>query len=389
MHAYSRNITGPLRAALDSTPTLTADEERALTRGLRDAHLAAWQAALIGGTRASRRAVLLSEGLAMAGLLGRWPAEHADLLASLPLPHTTRAVAVLRTFDHDLHTLRAVQSLALDDCDDARTSPRASASTARRAEQAHRAVLATQATLARLEDRMLRHNLGLVMSVVRRYAESRAIGHADLVQQGSLGLLHALRTFDPDRGLRFSTMAMEWVRDAVSRYVANHRHTVRVPVHVHTKARALARLSPEELAAVDPSTAHHNSRHVLATAVALAHTPELTASMDAPVKSMGRDGGGKKPDQRTLGETFPDLAPVADDRLAADQATYAVQRAVATLRPQTAEIVRRVAGLHDSEPQSVVAIAAAMGLTRRAVGDLYTKAVDCLRRYPDMRAVGC
>ena len=383
MHAYSRNIIGPLRAALDSTPTLSADEERALTRRLRDAHLAAWQAALDCATRPTRRAVLIAEGLARAGLEDRWPAVHAGLLESLPAPSVPRAVAVLRTFDHDLHALRAVQSLALDDCDDARTSPRASASTARRAEQAHCAVLTTQATLARLEDRMLRHNLGLVMSVVRRYAESRAIGHADLVQQGSLGLLHALRTFDPDRGLRFSTMAMEWVRDAVSRYVANHRHTVRVPVHVHTKARALARLSPEDLAAVDPSTAHHNSRHVLATAVAIAHTPELTASMDAPAQQApGRLA-------RTIGETFPDLAPAADDRLAADQATYAVQRAVATLRPQTAEVVRRVAGLHGGEPQSVVAVAAAMGITRRAVGDLYAKAVDCLRRYPDLRAVGC
>jgi RNA polymerase primary sigma factor len=92
--------------------------------------------------------------------------------------------------------------------------------------------------------RFIRANLRLVVSVARRY-QVQGLPFLDLVQEGNIGLMRALDLFDWRRGFKFSTYAMWWIRQAVTRAIADRGRQIRVPVHVHDRIRKLSRTRAE------------------------------------------------------------------------------------------------------------------------------------------------
>jgi RNA polymerase sigma factor (sigma-70 family) len=103
---------------------------------------------------------------------------------------------------------------------------------------------------ARLDDaqsRLLLANMGIVLAIAQRY-RNRGVSVADLVQEGSLGLLHAMHRFDPERNVKFVTFAYYWVHEYVARAIANKGHSIRLPAYVHHARQQLVRARAELVA---------------------------------------------------------------------------------------------------------------------------------------------
>ncbi|MGH9271171.1 MAG: sigma-70 family RNA polymerase sigma factor, partial [Ilumatobacteraceae bacterium] len=98
---------------------------------------------------------------------------------------------------------------------------------------------------ANAKDRFIRSNLRLVFSIARRYPLPQGMDLLDLIQEGNLGLEHAVDKFDWRRGFKFSTYATLWIRQAVQRGLQNSSRTIRLPVHIGQRERKIARLERE------------------------------------------------------------------------------------------------------------------------------------------------
>ena len=96
--------------------------------------------------------------------------------------------------------------------------------------------------------RMIESNLRLVVKIARRYVH-RGLPFLDLIEEGNLGLIHAVKKFDPERGFRFSTYATWWIRQTIERGIMNQSNTVRLPIHIikdiNSCLRAARRLRAE------------------------------------------------------------------------------------------------------------------------------------------------
>ena len=236
---------------------------------------------------------------------------------------------------------------------------------------------------------MIEHNLRLVVSIAKVY-QGRGVPLSDLIEEGNLGLMHAIDKFEPQRGFRFSTYATWWIRQSVDRALMSQGRAVRLPVNVVRELQqvlrarralendaALVARRPEGIRVEDIAALLERDTADVADLLALAEMPR---SLDASTDRSGED--------RTMGDALEDELTVDPSGVTqAHEVERLLEDWIGTLSGREKEVLEGRFGLHDREPETLDVLGTRLGLTRERVRQVQNEALSKLKRYLALRGI--
>ena len=222
--------------------------------------------------------------------------------------------------------------------------------------------------------RMIESNLRLVRSIAFRY-RYHTLALPDLIQEGNVGLIKAVERFDYKRGFKFSTYATWWIRQAITRALADQGRTIRIPVHAHEKVNQLLRAKRQ----LEEELDHEPSADEIALTceipadkvIRLLLISEEPVSLDVSIDA---------DEDNSLADTIPDNNRIAlFDRRDSGQLHNAISDVLMTLRPREAAVLSLRFGIEDGEEHTLADVGETYSLTRERIRQIEEKALRKLR----------